>query len=63
MGNKDKNRERFFEKVVYRRLAVDREADKMLDRLEVFLKEVVGMRYGLSTAKILFQRHTVKMLQ
>ena len=32
----------------------------MIDRLEVFLKEAVGNRYGISTSKLLFQRNTIK---
>ena len=32
----------------------------MIDKLEVFLKEAVGNKYGISTSKLLFQRNTVK---
>ena len=34
--------------------------DSMIDKLEVFLKEAVGNKYGISTSKLLFQRATVK---
>jgi hypothetical protein len=32
----------------------------MIDKLEIFLKEAVGLKYGISTSKLLFQRNTVK---
>ena len=32
----------------------------MIDKLEIFLKEAVGNRYGISTSKLLFHRNTVK---
>jgi hypothetical protein len=40
-------------------LEIDRNED-MIDKLEIFLKEAVGNRYGISTSKLLFQRTTVK---
>jgi hypothetical protein len=32
----------------------------MIARLEIFLKEAVGNRYGMSTSKLLFHRHSLK---
>lgn len=49
---------KFYEKVVFRHLFVDR-TDDMIDKLETFLREVVGNKYGISTSKIM-QRKTVK---
>lgn len=49
----------FYEQVVLRHLETER-TDAMIDKLEVFLKEAVGNRYGISTSKLLFQRNTVK---
>lgn len=49
----------FYEQVVLRHLEVDRN-DEMIDKLEIFLKEAVGNKYGISTSKLLFQRNTVK---
>jgi len=34
-------------------------SDTMIDKLEIFLKEAVGNKYGISTSKLLFQRNTV----
>lgn len=42
-----------------RHLEVERD-DEMIDKLEIFLKEAVGNRYGISTSKLLFQRNTIK---
>lgn len=49
----------FYEQVVLRRLEIPRTAE-MIARLEVFLKEAVGARYGMSTSKLLFHRSSIK---
>mmetsp|Transcript_16135 Transcript_16135/g.15519 ORF Transcript_16135/g.15519 Transcript_16135/m.15519 type:complete len:131 (-) Transcript_16135:34-426(-) len=49
----------FYEHIVLRRLVIDRN-DDMIDKLEVFLREAVGNKYGFSTSKLLFKRNTVK---
>jgi hypothetical protein len=49
----------FYENIVLRHLEMER-SDAMIDKLEIFLKEAVGNRYGISTSKLLFQRNTVK---
>ena len=51
----------FYEQIVYRHLNAEREENGLLDRLEVFLKEAIGQKYGLSTSKLLFTRRTVKI--
>ena len=38
----------FYEQIIYRQLSVER-TDEMVDALEVFLKEVIGHKYGLTT--------------
>ena len=43
----------FYEQIVLRHLEAER-TDTMIDKLEVFLKEAVGNRYGISTSKLLF---------
>jgi AAA+ ATPase superfamily predicted ATPase len=49
----------FYEQIVLRHLETDRDND-LIDKLEVFLKEAVGLKYGISTQKLLFQRTTIK---
>ncbi|CDW89888.1 ph domain containing protein [Stylonychia lemnae] len=49
----------FYEQVILRHLEVER-SDALIDKLEIFLKEAVGNKYGISTSKLLFQRNTVK---
>lgn len=49
----------FYEQVVLRRLEIPR-TEEMIARLEVFLKEAVGNRYGMSTGKLLFHRPSIK---
>ncbi len=39
----------FYDHIVFRQLKTERE-DQMLERLEVFLKEAIGLSYGISTA-------------
>lgn len=51
----------FYEQIVYRHLRAEREESGLLDRLEVFLKEAIGQKYGLSTSKLLFTRSTIKI--
>ena len=46
--------EPFYEQIVFRHLEGEREQNGLLDILEVFLKEVVGQKYGLTTTKLLF---------
>lgn len=48
----------FYEKVVFRHIDFDRN-DKMVDNLELFLKEAIGLKYGLGGNK-LFRRSTQK---
>lgn len=38
----------FYEQIALRRLTVER-TDDMIDKLEVFLREAVGNKYGIST--------------
>jgi len=33
----------------------------MIDKLEIFLKEAVGNKYGINTQKLLFNRSTIKI--
>ena len=42
-----------------RHLTTNRDED-MIARLEVFLKEAVGNKYGMSTKKLLFHRQSIK---
>jgi hypothetical protein len=49
----------FYEQVVLRHLDITR-SDEMIGRLEIFLKEAVGNRYGMSTSKLLFHRSSLK---
>jgi hypothetical protein len=50
---------KFYEKMVYRHIKFDR-GDKMVNNLEKFLSEAVGLKYGLSGDKLL-KKKTVKM--
>ena len=43
----------FYQQVVLRHLEIPRN-DEMASRLEIFLQEAVGNRYGMSTAKLFF---------
>ena len=45
----------FYEQVVLRHLNINRN-EEMIARLEIFLQEAVGNRYGMSTSKLLFHR-------
>jgi hypothetical protein len=38
----------FYEQIVIQR------SDSLIDKLEIFLKEAVGNRYGISTSKLFF---------
>lgn len=49
----------FYESVVLRQLEADRN-EHMIARLEIFLKEAVGNKYGMSTSKLLFHRESIK---
>ena len=50
----------FYEQIVFRHLQVSRN-EEFIARLEVFLKESVGNRYGMSTSKLLrLHRDTIK---
>lgn len=50
---------KFYEKLVYRHIKFDR-GDKMVNNLEKFLSEAVGLKYGLGGNKLL-KKKTVKM--
>jgi hypothetical protein len=43
----------FYEQIILRHLETERTND-MIDKLEIFLKEAVGLKYGISTSKLLF---------
>jgi hypothetical protein len=43
----------FYEQIVIRHLSIER-SDSLIDKLEIFLKEAVGNRYGISTSKLFF---------
>ena len=49
----------FYDHIVFRHLEVDRN-DSMIDKLEVFLKEVVGLKYGISASNFFINRPSVK---
>ncbi len=50
----------FYEHVVFRHLDVERD-DNLIDKLEIFLKESIGNKYGISSSKILFtKRESIK---
>lgn len=50
---------KFYERIIYRHVDFNR-SDEMVEKLEIFLKEAVGRKYGLNPAKIM-RRTTVKM--
>lgn len=43
----------FYDKVVIRHLEMER-TNEMIDKLEIFLKEAVGLKYGMTASKLLF---------
>jgi len=49
----------FYEQIMLRHLEFER-SDELIDRLEIFLKEAVGHKYGLSTSKLLYSRPSLK---
>lgn len=49
----------FYEQICVRNLKMERN-DEMIDKLEIFLKEAVGNKYGISTSQLLFKRQTVR---
>ena len=51
--------DKFYDKLVYRHVHFDR-GDKMVDNLERFLKEAVGLKYGIGGNKLL-RKQTQKM--
>ena len=51
-------RGKFYEKVVFRHIDFDR-GDKMVDNLEKFLSEAVGLKYGLGGNKLMKKKTTV----
>jgi len=48
----------FYEHIILRHLDFSRD-DEMIDKLEVFLKEAVGLKYGIGK-KLLFSRPSIK---
>ena len=48
---------KFYEKMVLRHIDFDR-GDKMVDNLENFLKEAVGLSYGIGGAKLMKKKTT-----
>ena len=52
----------FYEQIIYRKVVGERD-DPMIDKLEVFLREVVGRQYGISTTRLLFPRKSIKNLK
>ena len=44
--------EKFYAKCVFRHIDFDR-SDRMVDNLEKFLKEAVGLKYGLGSSKLM----------
>ena len=51
-------KEKFWAKIVFRHIDFERN-DKMFDNLEVFLKEAVGLTYGLEADKLI-RKETIK---
>ena len=52
--------DKFYDKIVFRHVNFDR-GDKMVDSLEKFLSEAVGLKYGIGGNKLMRQK-TVKMV-
>ena len=50
---------RFYEKLVFRHIEFDR-GDKMVNNLEKFLSEAVGLKYGLGGNKLMRKKTTIK---
>ena len=50
---------KFYERIIYRHIDFNR-SDEMVEKLETFLKEAVGRRYGLNPAKMM-RRTTVRI--
>ena len=46
---------RFYEKMIHRHINFSRE-NKMVDNLETFLNEAIGLKYGLSALKLSKQK-------
>lgn len=52
-------KDKFYEKIVIRHVDFDR-GGKMVKNLEKFLGEVVGLKYGISSSKLLRQKTVIK---
>lgn len=50
---------KFYERIIYRHVDFNR-SEEMVEKLEIFLREAVGRRYGLNPAKMM-RRSTVLM--
>ena len=51
--------DKFYQKLVFRHIHFDR-GDKMVNNLEKFLSEAVGLKYGLNSNKLLKQKTAIK---
>jgi hypothetical protein len=49
--------DKFYRRIIYRKIDFERD-DRMVDSLELFLKEAIGQNYGMTPGK-LFRNHTM----
>jgi len=51
---------KFYERIIFRHIDFNR-SDEMVEKLEIFLKEAIGLKYGLNPAK--FMRRSTERIR